>query len=218
MTVVDSFRPPEAVMSSSQGKDFVLTDYAQNLIKVKAYQLRRRRDFRSVEPEDLRQELWLALFKAADQFDPAKASLDTFIDRVVNTAVAMLVRGRRRQKNGNGHGIESLDGQHSARSNASEPRSASVTAADLARRIGLESRDEASEREDAEAIVNALTQIPEATRDVCRRLMGGSVASVARDLGISRRQVRNAFAVARPYMERAGFSQTAGQVDGERHT
>ena len=40
-------------------------DYARNLIRFKARQLSRRRDFRSDEPDDLRQELWLALVKAA---------------------------------------------------------------------------------------------------------------------------------------------------------
>jgi transposase-like protein len=35
--------------------------------------------------------------------------------------------------------------------------------------------------------------------------MGGTVASVARDLGVSRRQVRKTVAAARPFLERAGF-------------
>jgi hypothetical protein len=50
-------------MDHAQGKEFVLTDYAKNLIKFKARQLSQRQDFQSAEPEDLQQELWLALVK-----------------------------------------------------------------------------------------------------------------------------------------------------------
>lgn len=192
-------------MDSAQKKDFVLTDYAKNLIRFKSRQLSQRRDFLSEEPDDLQQDLWMALIKAADQFDPAKASLDTFIDRVVNTAVAMLLRARRRHKHGNGCRIDSLDSERATGGDKSEPLMASVSADDLTRRTGSEPRDETATREDAEAIEHALAQTPPEVRDLCRNLMGGSVASVARDLGISRRQVRKTIATAKPFLEKAGF-------------
>lgn len=192
-------------MDHVQGKEFVLTDYAKNLIKFKARQLRQRQDFQSAEPEDLQQELWLALVKAAEQFDPAKASLDTFIDRVVNTAVAMLLRDRQRHKRGNGFRTQSLDSVRTPKSETPEPLAAAVSADDLARRTGAEQHDETLRREDAEAVEYALAQMPEEMRDLCRRLMGGTVASVARDLGVSRRQVRKAISEARPFLEQAGF-------------
>jgi RNA polymerase sigma-70 factor (ECF subfamily) len=192
-------------MDHVQGKEFVLTGYAKNLIKFKARQLSQRQDFQSAEPEDLQQELWLALVKAAEQFDPAKASLDTFIDRVVNTAVAMLLRARQRHKRGNGFRTQSLDSVRAPRSETPEPLAAAVSADDLARRTGAEQHDETMRREDAEAVEHALAQMPEEMRDLCRRLMGGTVASVARDLGVSRRQVRKTVAAARPFFEQAGF-------------
>lgn len=193
-------------MDSAHGKDFVLTDYAKNVIKFKSHQLGQRRDFQSIEPEDLQQELWLALVKAAEQFDPAKASLDTFIDRVVNTAVAMLVRARRRLKCVKGIRADSLDDVNVSKSDSPELRSEAVSADDLARRTGVKSRDEASQREDAEVVEQALAQMPVEMRDLCRRLMGGTVASVARELGVSRRQVRKTVADARPFFEEAGFN------------
>jgi len=81
----------------AQGKGFVLTDYAKNLIKFKARQLGRRREFLPADQADLQQELWLMLCERAAAFDPTKAALDTFIDRVVNTAVGVILRNRRRQ-------------------------------------------------------------------------------------------------------------------------
>ncbi len=192
-------------MDHAHGKEFILTDYAKSLIKFKARQLSRRQDFQSAELEDLQQELWLVLVKAAEQFDPAKASLDTFIDRVVNTAVAMLVRARQRRKRGNGFPVQSLDQELVPSSETPEPLAAAVSADDLARRTGTKPADETSRREDVEAIEHALAQMPEEIRDLCRKLMGGTVASVARDLGISRRQVRKIIELAKPFFERAGF-------------
>lgn len=191
-------------MSNLSGKELVLTEYAKNLINFKARQLRQRQDFQSAEPEDLQQQLWLALVKAAEQFDPAKASLDTFIDRVVNRAVAMLVRAGQRRQRGNGLPVQSLDQEMAPGSGTPQPLATAVSADDLARRTGGESRNETILREDAEAVEHALAQMPEEMRDLCRRLMGGTVASVARDLGTSRRQVRNIIGAAKPFLERAG--------------
>ena len=79
-------------MPSSHGNDVLLTDYVKTLIQVKARQLRRQRGFTRSDEDDLRQELWLALIGQADKFDPRRASFNTFVDRVVRTAVRMLLR------------------------------------------------------------------------------------------------------------------------------
>jgi len=96
-------------VDGTHGKDFVLTNYARNLIQVKARQLCRRREFLPADQADLQQELWLMLCERADAFDPAKASLDTFIDRVVNTAVGVILRNRQRLKRNTGGPVVSLD-------------------------------------------------------------------------------------------------------------
>jgi RNA polymerase sigma-70 factor (ECF subfamily) len=193
-------------MSSSQRNDFVLTDYARKLIRFKARQLCRLHSFCKSDEEDLQQELWLAVVNQAGKFDPARASLDTFIDRVVNTAVAMILRDRQRQKRSNGFQTVSLD-VAPADGHGSEPLAAKVSQDDLARRIGTEPADEAERRETAEAVASALDKLPDELRDVCRRVMSGSISAAAEDLETSRRQIRNALASARPYFEQAGVDK-----------
>jgi DNA-directed RNA polymerase specialized sigma24 family protein len=78
----------------------ILTAYVTALIRVKARQLVRDHLFRRSDEEDLRQELTLRLLKRARRYNPARASLHTFADRVVASLAATLVRERRRQKNG----------------------------------------------------------------------------------------------------------------------
>jgi RNA polymerase sigma factor (sigma-70 family) len=168
-------------MDRAHGADFVLSDYAKSVIRFKARQLSRRQGFTSSDLDDLQQELWLTLIKKAEQFDPAKASLDTFIDRVVNMATAMILRARRRLNRSRGF-QQSLNVDVAAAGKSPEPASAAICENDLARRTGVERRDEIERAEEAEAINQALDQMPEELRDICRRLMGGTIAAVARDL------------------------------------
>ena len=190
-------------MSNAHRKDFILTEYAKNLIEFKARQLLLRQDFSQSERKEIEQELWLAVVSQADRFDPARASLDTFIDRVVNTAVAIVLRDRQRQKRGNGYHTVSLDAAP-ADGRSNQPLAAQVSEADLRRRTGA-TADDASSSEGKEAVSSALAAMPPKISDVCRRVMGGSISSAARELNTSRRQIRKSLAAARPYVKRAGI-------------
>ena len=189
-------------MSNPHGKEFVLTDYAKNLIAFKARQLSLRRDFCRSDREEIQQELWLAVVSQADRFDSTRASLNTFLDRVVNTGVAMILRDRERQIRASGLQATSLD----AISRDDDCKLADkITEDDLTRRLCRERRDELADRELAEAVSAALPMMPPEISDVCRSVRGGSVSSAAAELNTSRRQIRNSLAAARPFVERAGL-------------
>lgn len=193
-------------MNHVSGNEVVRCDYAKKLIRFKARQLCQRRDFRGDEPEDIQQELWLAILKVAEQFDPTKASLDTFIDRVVHTAAAMLVRIRRRRVEvWDGAEFESLDETSAAGSDQPEPKWEQVTQSDVCRRLGTEPVDEIRQREDGEAVARALSAMPRSQRQFCRKLLSRSVKSLSVELGVSRRQVRNRIAETRPVFVRFGL-------------
>lgn len=192
-------------MRETRAHDAFLTDYATSLIRFKARQLCRRDGFSRSDQKDVEQDLWLALLCQAEAFDPDRASIDTFIDRVVNSAVRMILRDRRRQKRANGFHAQSLDAPAAGQEGECQSLGAGLSDADRARHRGACPTDEATLREDEEAIEHAFRQMPQPLRDVCRRVMGGSISSAARELGTSRRQIRNALAEARPYFERAGF-------------
>ena len=194
--------------SCSQTREAVLTDYAKSLIRFKARQLARRSGFSRSDEDDLEQELWLALLDKADQFDPQRASLDTFIDRVVNTSIRMILRERNRQKRANGFRAASLGGTISQKGGRPEPLSATLGEADRCRHTGRVPNDDVARKERGDAVDHALEAMPGDLRDICRRVMGGSIASAARELQTSRRQIRNALAESRPWLERAGFGDS----------
>ena len=86
-----------------------------------------------------------------------------------------------------------------------KPLSDTVSREDVARRLGTQSEDPIARLDQTEAIESVLARMPERLRDICLRLMTDTVASVARQLGVSRHQVRKAVERARPYFEQAGL-------------
>lgn len=195
-------------MSSGHEKDFVVTSFARNLIRLKARQLCSRGDFRTSDASDLQQELWLAVCERIERFDPAKGPLESFITLVVNRAVSSLLRRRQRIKRDKGTFIQSLD--DALRSEFEDQSSVAdvVTDADLARRIGRRQRDAEADHIVAEALSEVMAQMPEYLRDISQRLMFGTVHSVALEMGLSRRALRQACADIRAFLERAGFENS----------
>ncbi len=193
-------------MNHVTGDDVVRNAYARTLIGFKARQLCQRGDFQGDDPEDIQQELWLAILKVAGQFDSTKGSLNTFIDRVVDMAAAMLVRVRRRREEvWEGVGFESFDELSDTGSDQPEPKWEQVTQSDVCRRLGTEPVDEILQADNGEAVGKALSVMPKSQRRLCRKLMSGSVKSVSVELGVSRRQVRKQIAESRPVFEQFGL-------------
>lgn len=195
-------------MRETRARDAVLTDYAHTLIRFKARQLSRRSGFTRSDQDDLEQDLWTVLLSQAEAFDPDRASIDTFIDRVVNSAVLMILRDRRRQKRANGFHTQSLDAAPQRSGPSSTAAGSDLSAEDRCRHRGAAPVNESQRAVDRDAAEHALDEMPAPLRDVCRRVMGGSISSAARELGRSRRQIRNALFEARAYFERAGFGDS----------
>jgi hypothetical protein len=122
---------------------------------------------------------------------------------VVESAVGGLIRAKNRDKRL--VGVVSVSLNTSGRKSERADWAALLTPDDQGRRTGSVPVDERRRREDAEAVGRALSHMTGELRDLCRRIMGGSIAAVARDRGVSRRQIRKSLAEARPYLERAGF-------------
>ena len=193
-------------MRSVDVRDIVFTEYAKTCIRVKARQLAKRSEFRRSDEDDLQQELWLALLKKAHRFDSHRGSSNTFVDRVLNNAAGMMVRHPYRKKRAPEQKAISIERFKISDADGTKDRLENfLSNADLSRRTGANDRDEYVCYDDAKAISHALSEMPEEMRDVCRHMMGGSISAAARDLGMSRRRIREALQSARPYFEQAGF-------------
>jgi DNA-directed RNA polymerase specialized sigma24 family protein len=192
-------------MQSAVAQNVLFTPYAQSCVRFKARQLSRRSEFRRCDEDDLRQELWLLLLREAHRFDPRRASLNTFIDRVVTTAAGMIVRRPYRQKRVLNQKAVSLDRVKVLTGDGRQALADSLSDADLSRRTGVTRGDDIARRDAADAFAHTIGAMPDDVRNVCRQVIGGTISSAARELGRSRRQVRKALQAARPYFERAGL-------------
>ena len=188
-------------MDSTPARSAVLGAYARRLITIKAKQLIRKSGFRDADRDDLEQELVLHLLKQADRFDPRRAGIRTFIDRVVDARVAEILRHRHRQKRAPGYTAQSLDANAADDLAGGSFISESITEADQRRRLGQSSCEAQEHQDNTMDVADAVAQLSPELRALCQHLMGGTSASVARDLGISRRQVRKGVERIREHFE-----------------
>lgn len=110
--------------------------------------------------EDLEQEMVLGVWRALPRYDPSRASLRTFIERVIANRFASLLRARRRQLK-----VESFEGQN------------------LGTRDGIPALEF---RTDVQRVVGSLA---ERDRRLVLRMMAHSPTEASRSLGISRSTV-----------------------------
>lgn len=181
----------------------VLTAYARIVIKSKARQLCRRSGFSRSDEDDLVQELTLRLLEKEHLYDPTRgATLDTFADRVITSAVKMILRDRRRLKRAAGFTAVSLESTTVIVDGKPVYLTEAIGDADL-ERVTLSKRHSPAPEAELAEVLDGLA--PELV-DVAHRLQDGTVASVARDLTTSRRQVYGAMARIRQHFEDTGLA------------
>ncbi len=181
--------------------------HTERHIQFKARQLSRRSDFSPSDEDDLRQELWVYLLARIHHFDPERGSLRTFVSRVVNSAVATILRNRKRYKRTIGQTVQSLDSTTLETDGEMLTAAQAVSPDDLQRRIGTNPRDRAELDEDVEAVHAALVRMPEPLQRVARQLMSDEDASVSRECGLTRRQVGLAKQGIQEVLEQTGFEE-----------
>ena len=191
-------------MGVTPNYDAVLTGYAQSLIRSKAKQLSRKPGFSRTDEDDITQELTMYLLERAHLFDPNRASANTFAERVIRSKVAMLLRDRRRQKRASGFAASSLEGTGARSDEDADSLRDMLTEVDLHRRLGTAASDQ-NQVELTAAVEEALSSLPAEDREICRQIIEGTMTSIARDLGVSRRQIRNAIARIRRHFEAASL-------------
>ena len=194
-------------MDSPHARNALLTAYAQSLIKFKARQLSRKPGFSRSDEEDVSQELTAHLLTQAGLYDPKRGSANTFADRVIKSAIAMLLRDRRRQKRAAGFTAQSLEQTYVRQDQGIASLRDVLGLADLYRRTGAGDDDE-RRAETVAAVIEAFQSLPPDLQDLCRRLIDGTAASAARELGISRRQFRNAIERVRHHFEASGLEDS----------
>lgn len=197
-------------MPSSFDPQRIVTEYARTLIRVKAKQVVRRPGFSRCEQADIEQDLVLHLLCQAKHFDPERSSLNTFIARVVDSAVAMLVRERGAAKRNPPQDLElkSLNEKMPQADGPPESLARLIDTGDLQRRIGVAPLSDAELFELVEDVTSVILTLPPELQDVCRSLFTRNRRETKENLDVSRRKLKAAIDVIREYFEESGFSDS----------
>ena len=189
---------------------------AKQVVQLKARQLSRQYGFRPSDQDDLAQEIWLYLLRQAHRFDPNRASLPTFVSRVVNTAAAMLVRRRNRVKLVAECQAVSLESTVVEVDGVLTPIREMISED---RRCGAGSGNNALSCDEAVIIDRMMRTMSPHLQEISHRLMSGTITSVARDLDVSRRQVRKAIRSLRWQFQLAKIknSKKSGHLAAKAH-
>ena len=195
-------------MGTDLVRSALTTEYVRTLLKIKAKQLSRWPEFRRTDPADIEHDLIAHVLGQADNYDAARSAPNTFITRVVETAAAMLVRDRARIKRAAGYRTASLDAPLVSRNGDETTMAALMEEKHLRRRCGGEVHDDRQDAELSADVARAMEGLTPRQREIAKRLTKATEASVAREMGISRRQVRNAVLAIRECFRQKGFERS----------
>lgn len=196
-------------MSQSRDWSHIYTEYAQTLIRVKARRLVRRTEFRELQSGDIENALALHLLNQAEQFDPTRGSINTFIARVIDSAVAMLIRERRRGKRTPVPGvvIQSLEVMVDQPDGPPAPLGATLSQADAERRTGSDAMSGIELFELADDFTHLIDALPPDLQAFCRTRKDRNRSETERDLDLGRRKYDGAVEQIRQHFAQGGFGE-----------
>lgn len=188
----------------------IVTEYARTLIRVKAKQIVRRPGFSRSDQPDVEQDLVVHLLCQAQHFDPDRGSLNTFIARVVDSAVAMLVRERGREKRNPSDDaeVQSLAEMVPQPDGPPEALARLISQLDLERRTGGASLTDAQLFELVADVASVIPTLPPELQDICRSLLTRNRRETEADLGISRRGLQAAMVLIREHFVKSGLTKS----------
>lgn len=194
-------------MAKSPLFDAFVNEYSRTLIRLKARQIIRRPGFCRTDQGDIEQELFLHLLSQARHFEPARGALNTFVARVIDSAVAMLVRERNRSKRVPPAGVvvQSMEVRIDQPDGPPVPFAATISMADLDRLRGSTPLSEMEVFELVEDVASVIASMPSDLQEVCESLLSRNRSETERELGLSRRKYAAAMERIRSHFSRAGF-------------
>lgn len=200
----------KAAMSSGFDPKEIVTKYARTLIRVKAKQIVRRPGFSRSDQPDIEQSLVVYLLEQVQHFDPSRASLNTFIARVIDSAVAMLLRGQGRAKRNPADEAElqSLAEMVPQPDGPPEPLARLISQLDLERRTGGASLSDAQLFELVADVASVIPTLPPELQEICRSLLTRNCSETEAELGLSRRKRQAAMDAIREHFVNSGLTKT----------
>ncbi len=192
---------PEAVT------EVVTNPITSNLIRKKARQIVRRTGFSRSDLADIEQDLRAYLLEQLPRFDPSRGSLPSFVVRLVETRIRIILRDRRLIWRAAGFTAVSFERLVVTRDGDEIRGEAVVSESDLDRRLSRHERSPEEEAALREAVAGVVASLPEDIAELCRSVARDGVAATARRRDVSRRQIEKVLRSLRERFEIEGFDK-----------
>jgi len=147
--------------------------------------------------KDVEQELATQLWRAQRQYDPSRASRETFATRVVNNKAANILAGRKASKRDAGPAPQ-------RRRDGKDAEDDTAEVIDISDMLAAE-RHRQHENALRADLSKAIAQLPEKHRNLCQRLLAGTVKDAAKDTNTARTSLYGPIAEIRRHFEREGL-------------
>jgi RNA polymerase sigma-70 factor (ECF subfamily) len=170
---------------------------ARIVASVRHHARRARGKLPGLELEDLEQELMLHAHRRLNSYDPTRADLWTFVDRVLSNFLANLGKAAGAKSRGSGMSTISLDDP-----NVERDSEAIAAAADNGGSREPSWCEYIHLRQDLHRVLYSL---PEHLQDCCHRLTENSVAEAARHSGLARGSIYSRMATLKRAFAAAGL-------------
>lgn len=178
--------------------DFSPDGYAAWLIGQKARQVSRTKGFTDSDRSDIERDLVADLFARHPRYDPSKASVDTFVARIVEHAVASLIRHRL---------ADSRSPMHEECSLNDPVLDADGRTVDRHETTPEATTDGSRLRDLERDMALVLARLPDELRPIALGLARGTPHAVGAELGLSRRAMTKAIEQIRDAFREAGLDQ-----------
>jgi RNA polymerase sigma-70 factor (ECF subfamily) len=183
-----------------------LDDWAVRPIRRKARQLVGRAGFAEDDREDIEQDLTVDLLHRLPKFDPLRASLHTFVARVVEHGAARLIERQQAPMRDWRRCTSSLNDPVSDDEDNDAERGEFIDQDTYARSLGRPAMPQADQALLRIGLERLVASLPPELRDLCARLADGqNVTEISRDTGVSRGTLYGRLRELRMRAEEAGL-------------
>lgn len=181
-----------------------LIEYVTKRAEFKARQVVRRVPALG-EMEDVQQDLIEDVLRRLPKFDDDRASVKTFICRIINHKIADLLKRHEAACRGNGDAKESLDDWVRDETGTWVRRAATFEESRSRAHLGVAPRSDHEQRELEVDLASVMASLPPEQRDVCTMLRTKTPSEIARETGMSRSAIYKHIAAIRMAFNKAGL-------------
>jgi len=168
------------------GRPRDIDDSAKMIIRQRAERICEQCGFTKDDREDLEQELTLHLLERAQEFDPSRASWNTFVARITDNKATSIIRHHGRQKRNFRLLVCSLDDTIDCERGRADTRETTHLQDGCDPRMGTTWRFEVEEIDMRVDVSRVLSELSRDLQQLAQRLKTHTITEVARELGIPR--------------------------------